>query len=389
MLKLDKNLYGLKNEAHNWFKLLSESLTGPSLNFKSSAIDPCVFLRRDAIILTWVDDCLIFSKDLSVITKTVETMKKSFDVDLEEDINGGDVSRYLGMVIDRNEDKSFEIRQPYLIERILNLLEIDSKVNSKPTPVSKPLLHKDKDAAPRARKWNYRAAVGMLNYLQASTRPDISMAVHQCARFCIDPRITHERAIMRIGKYLLGTKDRGLSFIPDVKKGVQCYVDADFAGGWDKADANNPENVLSRTGYIIFYYGCPVIWCSKLQTEIALSTAEAEYIALSQATREVIPLVNLLKEIKPYMNLDLKENEMFCTIHEDNTSCITMAKTQKFTPRTKHISLKYHWFRSYLSGPNKLLDIIYVHTKEQIADIFTKPLDEPSFLYLRKKLIGW
>ena len=151
----------------------------------------------------------------------------------------------------------------------------------------------------------------------------------------------------------------------------------------------NPENVLSRTGYIIYYYGCHVISASRLQTEIALSTAEAEYIALSQATREIIPLMNLLKEIKPFMNLEIKDSQMFCTIHEDNTSCITMAESQRFTPRTKHISLKYHWFRSFLSGPNKLLDIKYVPTKEQIADIFTKPLDEALFLHLRKKLMGW
>ena len=74
------------------------------------------------------------------------------------------------------------------------------------------------------------------------------MAVHQCARFCVDPKITHERAIMRIGKYLLGTKDRGMCFTPDITRGIECFVDADFAGSWDKDDANNPENVLSRTG---------------------------------------------------------------------------------------------------------------------------------------------
>ena len=76
----------------------------------------------------------------------------------------------------------------------------------------------------------------MLNYLQASTRPDILMAVHQCARFCIDPKITHERAVMIIGKYLLLTKNKGLWFIPNKSKGIECFVDADFAGSWDKAD---------------------------------------------------------------------------------------------------------------------------------------------------------
>ena len=57
---------------------------------------------------------------------------------------------------------------------------------------------------------------------------------------------------------------------------MEVYVDADFAGGWNKTDAKNVENVMSCTGYIIYYAGCPLIWSSKLQTKIALSTAEAE-----------------------------------------------------------------------------------------------------------------
>ena len=215
------------------------------------------------------------------------------------------------------------------------------------------------------------------------------MAVHQCARFSADPKITHEKAVMRIGKYLLGTRNKGIKFYPDNSRGIECFADADFAGSWDKVDADNPENVLSRTGYVIYYCGCPVLWCSKLQTEIALSTAEAEYIALSQATRDIIPFVNLLKELKSYMNISLNDSQMFCKIHEDNTSCITIAESQKFTPRTKHISLKYHWFRSFLSGERKLLELNHVSTKEQVADIFTKPLEESLFLYLRKKLNGW
>ena len=97
VLKLKKNLYGLKDAAHNWFQMLSKGLTGSKLGFKPSSIDPCVFLRKDAIMLTWVDDCLIFSKDLKVVTQIVETLKEDFDVELEEDLNKGDVSRYLGM----------------------------------------------------------------------------------------------------------------------------------------------------------------------------------------------------------------------------------------------------------------------------------------------------
>ena len=79
--------------------------------------------------------------------------------------------------------------------------------------------------------------------------------------------------------------------------GLECYVHADFAGGWSSGDHANPECVLSRTGFLIMYAGFPLTWCSKLQTEIALETTEFKYIALSQAMREVIPFMNLMVKV--------------------------------------------------------------------------------------------
>lgn len=100
------------------------------------------------------------------------------------------------------------------------------------------------------------------------------MAVHQTARFLNEPMLSHEKAIMRLGRYLLDTRKHGIIYKPDRSKGLECYVDADFAWGWTQADASNAENVLSCTGYVIMYANCPILWVSRLQTEIALSTAE-------------------------------------------------------------------------------------------------------------------
>ena len=99
-------------------------------------------------------------------------------------------------------------------------------------------------------------------------------------------------------------------------------MNTNFARGWDKADSGNPEVVLSRTGYVLMYTNYLVLLCSKLQTEIALSITEAEYIALSQTTREVIPFVNLLKEINEVFPLNLKEPRFHCKVFEDNNRCI-------------------------------------------------------------------
>ena len=129
----------------------------------------------------------------------------------------------------------------------------------------------------------------MLGYLQGTTRPDIAMENHQCARFNNDPHLSHEQAVKRIGRYLLDTRDKGMIYRPDITRGLECYVDADFVGGWKDGNPDSPESVFSRTGFVIMHYGCPINFGSKLQTEISLSTTESDYIALSCAMREIIP----------------------------------------------------------------------------------------------------
>ena len=83
----------------------------------------------------------------------------------------------------------------------------------------------------------------------------------------------------------------------DPEKGIKCYVDSDFLGGWNEEEGKDPKLVLSRTGYVITYDGCLIIWASRIQTEIALSKMELEYIAISQAMRDALPSMSLMKEI--------------------------------------------------------------------------------------------
>ena len=140
------------------------------------------------------------------------------------------------------------------------------------------------------------------------------MATHQCARFNNDPKLSHERAVLRICKYLLGTMDKGIIFKPDVSRGLECHVDADFAGGWVGGDHSDPEQVLSRAGYVISYAGCPIYWVSKMESEIALSTTEAEYIALSMAMRDVLPFLNLMAEIQEFLPVSELQPQFFCKV---------------------------------------------------------------------------
>ncbi|KAL7523465.1 hypothetical protein ACHAWF_000534 [Thalassiosira exigua] len=217
----------------------------------------------------------------------------------------------------------------------------------------------------------------MLTYLQGNSRPEISMAVHQAARFCNQPILFHEKAIMRLGRYLLHTKDKGIIYNSDKAVGLECYVDADFAGGWSQADADDADNVMSRTGFIVI----------KLQTKIALSTAEAEYIALSQALQDVIPLMTLMKELVEALPIASGKPNFVCKVHEDNQTYIKMALSDKFTSRTKHIVLKYHHFKSHVKRKEILID--YCRTENQKADLLTKPLADELFFRLRFMLSVW
>ena len=197
----------------------------------------------------------------------------------------------------------------------------------------------------------------------------------------------HETAMKRIGRYLLGTADKGIILQPDRNKNVECYVDADFAGNWNKAEAEDAVNMLSRTGYVIQFMGCPILWVSKLQTEIALSTTEAEYIALSQTMRDVIPLMTIIEELSEALNIKKEKPKMFCTVFEDNNGALKLAKTPRMRPRTKHISLKYHHFKQHVKD-NKI-KIAAIDTKVQIADIFIKPLPRLQFESLTTIFLGW
>ena len=142
------------------------------------------------------------------------------------------------------------------------------------------------------------------------------MPVHQMARFCNNPELSHEQAITRIECYLLGSRDKGIQYKVDLLKALECYVDADFAGGWDQTDPHDVSNLMSRLGFIIKYADCPIYWSSKLQTEIALSTAEAEYIALSSSLHEVIPLMTVKDELNKVFPLLMETPQLYCKVWE-------------------------------------------------------------------------
>ena len=386
VLKLKKNLYGLKDAGRTWWEHLSDGLN--EMGFTQSETDQCVFMRGETIILIYVDDCVILSKKDKDIVDVMNQLRSRYTITDE-----GRMIEYLGIKLEHSHD-TIRMSQPLLIDRIIDAVPGMNKAH----PVTYPalpsvILTKDEVGPERRESWNYCSVIGMLNFLVNSSHPELTYAVHQCARFCNDPKLSHERAVKRIIQYLKSTRREGtdgyngMLFKIDRNKSIEVFVDASFAGDWNRSWSNDPTSVFSRTGYVIFLAGCPIVWLSKLQTEISLSSAEAEYIGLSQSMREVIPLMSLLKELDKILPIKDITPKLHCTIFEDNQSCIELVKCPRLRPRTKHIALKYHHFRSKVK--DGLVSVQYVNTKNQIADIFTKALPENQFLILRKKLMGW
>jgi hypothetical protein len=136
----------------------------------------------------------------------------------------------------------FKLSQPHLIQCIINFLKLaDTRLHDTPAESGKPLT-RDTDGQPQTYNWSYRCLLGMLNYL-CGTRPDIFYAVHQCSRFCNEPKLSHEKAAKRIVRYLKRTSKEGLILRPDSSHGIQCFVDADFADGWSREDCDEPSSV--------------------------------------------------------------------------------------------------------------------------------------------------
>jgi hypothetical protein len=229
----------------------------------------------------------------------------------------------------------------------------------------------------------------MLLYLSSNTRPDIQFAVHQVARFSHCPKHSHAQAVKRIVRYLLATSTKGIEFEPDIRAGLVCYVDADFAGLHGYEDDQDPVSVKSRTGFVLTLFGCPIIWSSKLQSEITLSSTAAEYVAFSMAMREVLPMRALLKELCTKLALQVASASLIrSTVFEDNQGCLSIVNSPKMSTRNKYLSLKYHFFRSHI-GKDKGIEARWVETTKQQADIFTKGLPESQFQAIRKLLMGW
>jgi hypothetical protein len=207
-----------------------------SIGFTPSLIDDCVFFRDDIIFMVYVDNGIFLGND------DQEAIKEIQDVGLNIE-DQGHPADYVGVNIKKLQDGSYAFTQRALIDSIIDDVGLkNAKVKPVPARVSLQ-LHAFKDEPPFDLNFNYRSAVGKLNYLAQTTRPDIMYATHQIAKYLLDPRQSHGKAILYLVCYLKKMRDLGFKFKSDPKEGFECYCDANFSGNWNKAFASVDPSV--------------------------------------------------------------------------------------------------------------------------------------------------
>ena len=315
----------------------------------------------EMFLALYVDDGLILAEDVTALTSFTNELKKAFEVTVS------DLGYFVGMEIKHDiENGSIFVHQRNYIKQIISRFNMeDAKTSSTPAD---PHTHLNLSMNAESKEENipYRQAVGCLMFTAIVSRPDIMYAVGVVSRYLTKHSTAHWNAVKRIIRYLKATSDLGIEYRKSANPTISGFSDSDYA--------NDLDTRRSTTGYLFQQSGGPVTWNSQRQATVSLSTTEAEYVAASHASKEATWLRHLLQDI----GQSAKKPTM---IFMDNQSAIRLVHNPKFHKRTKHIDVKYHYIREkYYNGE---IDIKYVSTKNQLADILTKPLPKDQFEILR------
>ncbi|GJR15741.1 putative ribonuclease H-like domain-containing protein [Tanacetum coccineum] len=353
--KVEKALYGLHQAPRAWYETLSTYLLDNG--FQRGKIDKTLFIRRDKgdilLVQVYVDDIIFGSTKKSLCTEFEKMMHKKFQMS-----SMGELIFFLGLQVKQKEDGIFISQDKYMTEILKKFGFTDVKTASTPMETQKPLL-KDKDGE-EVDVHLYRSMIGSLMYL-TSLRPDVMFAVCACARYQVNPKVSHLHAVKRIFRYLNGQPKLGLWYPKDSPFDLVAYTDSDYA------EASLDRK--STTGGCQFF-GCRLIsWQCKKQTMVANSTTETEYVAASSCCGQVLWIQNQL--------LDYGYNFMHTKIYIDNESSICIVKNPIFHSKTKHIEIRHHFIRD--TNEKKLLQMIKIHTDKNVTDLLTKAFDVSQF----------
>ncbi|KAJ9538190.1 hypothetical protein OSB04_030923 [Centaurea solstitialis] len=359
---LDKALYGLKQAPRAWYETLTNHLL--SKGFKRGTIDTTLFLKKEGddllLVQIYVDDIIFGPTNPELCTKFSKIMETEFEMSMM-----GELNFFLGIQVKQNPDGIFINQSKYIKDMLKKFNMTDCSPIKTPMPTGN-LLGPDLAGKPVDQKI-YRSMIGSLLYLTA-TRPDIMFATCFCARFQTNPKESHLAAVKRILRYLKGTPELGLWYPKDSSFELISFTDSDYGGC--KLDRK------STSGSCQFLGDKLVSWTSKKQNCVSTSTAEAEYVAAASCCSQVLWMKTQLLDY----GYKLKRVPIYC----DSESAIAITSNPVQHSKTKHIDIRYHFIKDNVEKGN--IEMFFVQTDYQLADLFTKPLDEKRFNFLVSKL---
>jgi len=348
--------------------------------YSPSVVDPCIYLRRSATgfvaIAVYVDDLAVFSSSAQLLSDTKSCLMTRFKM---KDL--GDISRYLGLEVERTETSFTYHVAPYIAELAAQYLPDDHppvlspadpgvRLSARACPVPGSDEERFMASVP------YDSLVGSLSYIAVAVRPDIARSVHTLQRAQAHPTQAHWQAALRVLQYLRSTPTLGPRYSTSTgtqtQLQVQAYVDASFAPDWHDDDG------VSVSGFIVYFAGGPIAWASHKQKHVAGSTCESEFIALSEC-------LNVIEWIRHFLG-ELGIIQQKTKVFEDNQAAISLATSLSVSGTSRHVVVRYARVREAVA--NETLDVIYVPTNLQYADTLTKVVSTPNFIKFLPFILG-
>jgi histone deacetylase 1/2 len=387
--RLKKALYGLKQAASAWYRTLHKVML--ELEFTATSADPCLFYRNEekrhgrVFMLFHVDDALIAGCDLEMVEKAKSDIASRFSItDL------GDAKYFLGIEIIQSNNSVYLSQAAYSEDLLQKHNMAEAKTKKTPFAVGTVLtktgtLLSEEDHA------TYRSLVGGLLYLSVNTRPDLAFSVGCLARYMSAPTEDHMLAAKHVLRYLKGTTQYALYFPSESENpneqqavvptsgireryDIRLYTDADFA--------NCPDHRKSVSGVYICEEATlsPIAWSSKLQSLVATSTTEAEFVAAATGIKEGLWVLKLIREMRG--EFELCDLTLCC----DNEAAVALMKnpTAGTQGRSKHIDVQFQFIKDRYQ--KKHIKVHFVPSEHQLADIFTKQLATSTFVEMRRAI---
>ncbi|WVZ52637.1 hypothetical protein U9M48_003677 [Paspalum notatum var. saurae] len=353
--KLRKALYGLKQAPRAWYARLKSFLLKSGIVMGS--VDKTLFLLSRGgdtlIVQIYVDDIIFGGSSHALVSSFAEQMSREFEM----------ISWFfLGLQIKQGPKGTF-VHQAKYTKGILKKFDMgDSKPMTSPMSTNT-ALDVDEDGEAVDQK-EFRGTIGSLLYLTA-TRPDIQFAVYLCAHYQASPRISYRQVVKRIFRYLKFTPELGLWYSSGSSLSLRGFSHADHAGC--QIDRKSTSGTCQLIGTSL------VSWSSHKQASVSLSTTKAEYIAAASCCSKLLWMKATLS------NFVLRFGRIPLLV--DSTSAISLAKNPVLHSRTKHIDVMFHFLRDHYDKGD--IDLVHVVTQNQLADIFTTPLEFSAFVRLR------